>query len=44
MLTEKEFYTLKAIVYEARQVTQRELVEATGYSLGTINKIINGFN
>lgn len=43
MLTEKEFYTLKTIAFETGQVTQRELVEATGYSLGTINKIINDF-
>ena len=43
MLTEKEFYTLKTIAFETGQMTQRELVEATGYSLGTINKIINDF-
>ena len=43
MLTEKEFYTLKAIVCESGIVTQRELVDVTGYSLGTINKIVNGF-
>ena len=29
MLTEKEFYTLKAIVCESGIVTQRELVDVT---------------
>ena len=43
MLTEKEFYTLRTIAFESGPITQRELVEATGYSLGTINKIINDF-
>lgn len=43
MLTEKEFYTLKCITFETGSLTQRELVEATGYSLGTINKIVNDF-
>lgn len=43
MLTEKEFYTLRTIAFESGSITQRELVEATGYSLGTINKIVNSF-
>ena len=38
MLPEKEFDTLRTIALNQVQL-RRELVEATGYSLGTINKM-----
>lgn len=39
MLTEKEFELIKEIAFSKGQLTQRELAETMGYSLGTINKI-----
>ena len=41
MLTEKEFNVLNAIRSANVPLTQRELVEITGYSLGSISKIYN---
>ena len=43
MITEKEFNVLKTIVKSTGALTQRELAEITGCSLGTINKICNYF-
>lgn len=43
MITEKEFNVLKTIVKSTGALTQRELAEITGSSLGTINKICNYF-
>lgn len=41
MLTEKEFELIKEIAFSKGQLTQRELAEAIGFSLGTINRICN---
>lgn len=43
MLSEKEFYLLRNILEWKGIITQRELSDKTGYSLGTINKILNFF-
>lgn len=42
MLSEKEFYILRSIAISSSKLTQREIQEITSYSLGTINKFING--
>ena len=42
-MTEKEFEVLKTIACTKQNWTQRELVLQTGYSLGTINRILNRF-
>lgn len=43
MVSEKEFQVLKAIAFSTGRLTQRELSEITGYSLGTISRIYNVF-
>ena len=43
MITEKEFNVLRIITWNHKNWTQRELVSRTGYSLGTINRILNTF-
>ena len=40
-LSRKEFDVLSALV-EGKRLTQRELAEKTGYSVGTVSKIFNG--
>ena len=41
MLSEKEFYVLKAIKFANGVLTQRELADKTGYALGTISRMFN---
>lgn len=40
-MREKEFHVLKTLFFSTGSITQREISEATGYSLGTVNKICN---
>lgn len=40
MLTRKQFDILSTLATEKEQLTQRQLEEVTGHSLGTINKVI----
>ena len=43
-LTKKQFDILETLASEQDSLTQRQLEEKTGYSLGTINKIVKEFN
>ena len=43
-LTKKQFTVLTTLEKEGRPLTQRELEEKTGFSLGTINKICQDFD
>ena len=41
-LTRKEFDVLVALVEAKKHMTQRDLADKTGYSVGTVSKIFNG--
>ncbi len=43
-LTRKQFDVLSNLAYERKTLSQRQLEEKTGYSLGTINKIVKELN
>ena len=43
-LTKKQFDILETLAMEQESLTQRQLEEKTGYSLGTINKIVKEFS
>ena len=40
VLTRKQFDILERLAEEKRSLTQRELVEKTGFALGTVNKLV----